>query len=417
MVRRHQYCPLWNSKDAHRQPGLTPRKPLHGPTSMKGWLAVLLVALSAMVAQAFGRFTYGVLLPAIRDDLQISNSIAGTIGATNVGAYLLGTLAVAWATTHFRLVSCLRLGLCLAIIGLALAAYASGPLLLALGLFLAGLGGAFVWVPAPIIAADAAPPKHRGLAVGLMGSGMGIGILFTGLLSANLRASLGDAAWHNAYTIQTLVGLMVFIGLLLVVRHSQQQPSASAGFGGIDTLRSMPGWLPLLLAYASFGFMYLLIIGFLTTRLEDDSGWSPQQASFAYTLLGVTMIIGGPACIAVANRIGQRRTLTLAFGLWSALVLVVLTGWQLPTLGAVLGLGFLFTAIPSLITLYVVDHSSANDYGPRYAAATLAFGVAQMVSPQIGGVLADLTGSFTWVFGLSSAVGVLGLLAVLKLPK
>lgn len=384
---------------------------------MKGWLAVLLVALSAMVAQAFGRFTYGVLLPAIRDDLQITNSIAGTIGATNVGAYLLGTLAVAWATTHFRLINCLRLGLFLAIIGLAIAAYASGPLLLTLGLFLAGLGGAFVWVPAPIIAADAAPPKYRGLAVGLMGSGMGIGILFTGLLSANLRASLGDSAWHSAYTIQTLVGVVVLVGLLAVVRHSQQQPSASAGFGGISTLRSMPGWLPLLLAYASFGFMYLLIIGFLTTRLEDDSGWSAQQASFAYTLLGVSMIIGGPGSIAVASRIGHRRTLTFAFGLWSVLVLVVLTGWLVPTLGAVVGLGFLFSGIPSLITLYVVSHSSANDYGPRYAAATLAFGVAQMVSPQFGGVLADLTGSFTWVFGMSSAVGVLGLLAILKLPK
>jgi predicted MFS family arabinose efflux permease len=384
---------------------------------MKGWIAVMLVALSAMVAQAFGRFSYGVLLPAIRDDLQISNSLAGSLGAANVGAYLLGTLAVAWATGHFRLINCLRLGLVLAILGLTLAAYASNPTTLALGLFLTGLGGAFVWVPAPIIAADAVQQAQRGLAVGLMGSGMGVGILFTGILSANLRASLGDSAWHTAYGIQSAVGLIVLLGVAFFVRHQQQQPTTSAGIGGFSALQRMPGWRPLLLAYASFGFMYLLIIGFLTTRLEDDSGWSAQRASLAFTLLGIAMIVGGPGCIAIANRLGHRRTLTVAFSLWSLLVLVVLGGWLVPTLGAVIGLGLLFTAIPSLITLYVVNHSSARDYGPTYAAATLAFGVAQMLSPQVGGWLADLTGSFAWVFGLSSAIGFLGLLAILKLPK
>ncbi len=60
-----------------------------------GWVTVMLVALSAAVGQAFGRFSYGVLLPAVRDDLGITNTLAGLIGAANVGAYLLGTLMVA----------------------------------------------------------------------------------------------------------------------------------------------------------------------------------------------------------------------------------------------------------------------------------------------------------------------------------
>ncbi len=65
------------------------------PSRATGLPAVALVAVGAAVAQAFGRFTYGVLLPAVRDDLGISNTVAGSIGTVNVGAYLLGTLAVA----------------------------------------------------------------------------------------------------------------------------------------------------------------------------------------------------------------------------------------------------------------------------------------------------------------------------------
>ncbi|HAH79868.1 MAG TPA: MFS transporter, partial [Gammaproteobacteria bacterium] len=75
---------------------------------------MIIVALAAAVGQSFGRFSFGVLLPAIRDDLGITNTLAGILGATNVGAYLLGTLIVAWATSRYRLINVLRTGLVLA---------------------------------------------------------------------------------------------------------------------------------------------------------------------------------------------------------------------------------------------------------------------------------------------------------------
>jgi len=77
---------------------------------MRAWISLTLIALGVSVAQAFGRFAYGVLLPAIRDDMGISNTIAGSISAVNVGAYLLGTLGVAWAAGHMRMLSVLRVG-------------------------------------------------------------------------------------------------------------------------------------------------------------------------------------------------------------------------------------------------------------------------------------------------------------------
>ena len=40
-----------------------------------GWIIVILVALTAAVGQSFGRFSFGILLPAIRDDLGISLSL------------------------------------------------------------------------------------------------------------------------------------------------------------------------------------------------------------------------------------------------------------------------------------------------------------------------------------------------------
>ena len=382
-----------------------------------GWTTVILIALAAAVGQAFGRFGYGVLLPAVRDDLGISNTLAGLVGAANVGAYLLGTLMVAWATSRFLLINVMRVGLAFATLGLLIASLAGSPWVLAAGLFVAGIGGAFLWIPAPVIAADALPAHRRPLAVGLMSSGIGVGVMFVSILSGILRPIEGDSAWSSVYEIQFFIAVGVLTAVLLLVRHQQAAPSGGAGFGGFIALQRMPGWLPHIIAYSTFGFMYLLILGFLTTRLEDDGIWSSVDAAFAFTLVGFTMIFGGPTFVIIAQRIGVRLTLALAFALWPIFVGVILTGYELPVLAACVGIGFLFGAIPTLMTLYVVENTTAQDYGPSFAAATLAFGFAQTISPPIGGFIADLTGSFTFVFLLAAFMSIIGLFAALRLPR
>ena len=382
-----------------------------------GWITVFLIAMAAAVGQAFGRFGYGVLLPAVRDDLGISNTLAGLVGAANVGAYLLGTLIVAWATSRYLLINVMRVGLVFATFGLLIASLAGSPWILAAGLFVAGIGGAFLWIPAPIVAADALPANRRPLAVGMMSSGIGVGVMFVSILSGILRPIEGDSAWSSVYEIQFFIGLAVLAAVLLLVRHQQAAPSGGAGFGGFTALQRMPGWLPHIIAYSTFGFMYLLILGFLTTRLEDDSTWSSVDAAFAFTLVGFTMILGGPIFITISQRIGVRLTLALAFTLWPIFVGLILTGYELPVLAACVGIGFLFGAIPTLMTLYVVENTTTQDYGPSFAAATLAFGIAQTISPPIGGLIADLTGSFTFVFLLAAFMSLIGLLAALRLPR
>ena len=253
----------------------------HRRFHINGWVVVILIALTATVGHAFGRFSYGVLLPAVRDDLGISNTLAGFIGGTNVGFYLAGTLLVSWMAGRFRLLGIMRLGLVLAVSGLFAASISTSSWALAAALAITGVGGALLWIPAPVIAADAIPSNRRPLAVGLMGSGIGLGIMLVSTVSGDLRASSGDAAWSSVYQLQFALGFIVFLLVLLLVRHQQPAPNGGGGVGGFAALKRMPGWLPLIAAYACFGFMYLLVLGFLTTRLEDDSGWSSADASIA----------------------------------------------------------------------------------------------------------------------------------------
>lgn len=371
------------------------------------------------VAQAFGRFTWGVVLPSARDDLlNESNTLAGLFGTLNVTAYLLGTLAVSWAASRVTLVGLVRLGLTISTTALGIASIAPNGPVLGLALFLMGLGGAVIWIPAPAIATRVMPPHRAGTAVGLVGSGIGLGIVFAGQAASLLdqRSDDGDW-WQTLYRIEFSIAVVVLVGALALLRSHGDRPSLAGGFGGFAALRTVRGWLPAIAAYASFGFSYILVLGFLVARLEDDSGFSSAEATTMFSVVGAAAAVGGLILGPASDRFGRGSTLTVAFTMFGCFTLLVLTGSQPWVVIAAAGIGLMFSGMPAVITAYIVDHTDTNSYGPAFSAATLAFGVTQMISPQIGGSLADALGSFTWVFVLSAVVSWIGAAFSLRLPR
>jgi MFS family permease len=383
-------------------------------------LVLVLVMAGACVAQAFGRFTYGVVLPAVRDDMLGSNRAAGLLGTVNVGAYLVGTIVVSAVSSRFALVTLIRIGLCLSTGGLLLASVAHNGWVLAAALVSTGLGGAAIWIPSPRVAAASLPPERRGLAAGLVGMGIGAGIVFAGRLSDAMRHGHGDESWRNVYRVEGLIGVVVLVAAFAFLRHAEQPSTGAAvarsGFGGFSVLRRIHGWLPLTAAYAAYGFMYLLVFAFLVTRLEDDAGFSADSASAMFSLVGVAAIFGGILLGPLSDRIGRRVTLVAAFVAFGASTLAILPGHQPWVAVGSVGVGLAFSGLPAVIAAYVVDATDATTYGPSYSAATLAFGVAQMAAPQVGGLVADWLGSFTVVFLTSAVIAAAGAVLSSRLP-
>ena len=200
-----------------------------------GWSAVVLVAFGAIVAQAFGRFTYSVLLPAIRNDLDHSNTVAGLLGTANVLAYLLGTIAVASLTSRFRLLSVFRAGFVFSLAGLAGASFAPNAVILGVALFVMGIGGALIWIPSPAIAAAAVGEARRGLAVGGIGAGIGSGIVFSGQLARVMHERSGDGAWSDVYRIETVLAVGAVASIVLLLRHRGRRRLASGAAAPAST--------------------------------------------------------------------------------------------------------------------------------------------------------------------------------------
>ena len=73
----------------------SPRAPRGGR-----WAVLLTVALTCFVGQSFARFSFGLLLPAMKTDLRVSYGLAGWLGTINLAGYLLGTILTSIASTR-----------------------------------------------------------------------------------------------------------------------------------------------------------------------------------------------------------------------------------------------------------------------------------------------------------------------------
>ena len=191
--------------------------------------------------------------------------------------------------------------------------------------------------------------------------------------------------------------------------------AAAPGSPGSASLRRIHGWLALTVAYAAFGFMYLLVFAFLVARLEDDAGFTSRHVALMFSLVGVATIFGGLLFGPISDRIGRRSTLVAGFSVFAASRWRSCRRQPWVALGSI-GAGLAFSGVPTVIAAYVVEATDAVTYGPAYSAATLAFG-AQMAAPQVGGLIADWRDSFTLVFVLSAAVAVFGAFVSSRLPE
>ncbi len=361
-----------------------------------------------MVAQSFGRFTYPVLLRAINDDLLGSLARAGSLGTVSLGAYLAGTGLVSWLSTWREPATIIKAGLAMSTVGLAVLATASGFKTLAIGLFIAGLGSAGVWVPAPGLAASLVGPARGGLALGVVGSGIGLGIFVIGPLTNAVRAVTGVGAWRPVYAIEAGVALVVCIAVALLVRSPRTISDAESPARVPTTvIRQVPGWTYLVGAFGLFGAGYSLFFYFFVTQLQD-AGWSPSSTNNVLSLLGLASVFGGVAFGRLSDRFGRPRLMVAGFLIMACAPLLALTASFVPVVLAAIGFGLSVSGTPTAIGAVVADHLHGRAFGAAFGSLTFVFGATQLAGPQIAGIIADRAESFVAVFVAASVLSMAG---------
>ena len=358
------------------------------------WGRVVLVALSGVVSHVFGRATVGVLVPAMADDLKLSDTLIGALGSANMGAYFTGVIIVTFTAGRIEPFVLLRAGIVTSTVGLAVIGTASSPAAVVIGTALAGLGGGGIWLTAPVIASEGVPASRRGAALGTLTATMGAALIGVPFATTALRNVAGDdGIWRPVWLAQAALSVVLLAALSAFVRARRTERVASAG--GFGELFRIYGWKRAVVAYMAFAYMTSSFANFLGRALEGDHEFSRTAATLVFSWMGAGSIVGALAFGQISDRIGRPATMATVMALSAGAAAVLAT--RAPgavIVVAVVVFGAASFSFPSLTATFVSDHVSDRTFAAVLGSMTMFYGPASVVGPLASGWLADRTGSF-----------------------
>jgi MFS family permease len=386
------------------------RRPIH-----YAWVILGLVVVAVFASLGLGRFGYTTILPAMQEDLRLTNAQTGELQSWNLLGYLMTVVVAGLLASRYgaRVV----VSVALSLTGAAMILTGLVPTFTGArwGRFLTGVGGAGANVPSMALLSAWFGPRRRGLAAGIGVAGSSVGLMVTGPLVPAILSAWDPQGWRVAWYV---LGSMALAACVLVSLGLRNHP-AEMGLPvlGEEALNSrppsglagpVPGWRAvyrsgtlwhLAAVYFGFGFSYIIFSTFFIRYLVSEVGFERAQAGWLWLKIGMLSGISGLIWGIVSDRWGRRLALLcvfllqgtsfLVFGLYPhasgaylAAALFAMTAWSIPALMAAL---------------------AGDLFGPKLAPAalglmTIVFGAGQVLGPLVAGQMADAAHSFKPAF-------------------
>jgi predicted MFS family arabinose efflux permease len=207
--------------------------------------------------------------------------------------------------------------------------------------------------------------------------------------------------------VETAVAVVVAVAVALAVRVPRRSPGSSEPKVSTTVIRDVPGWGWLIACFGLFGAGYSLFFYFFVTQLQD-AGWSSSSTNLISSLLGLASVCGGVAFGRLSDRWGRPPLILAGFLIMACGPLLALTASLVPVLLSTIGFGLCVSGTPTAIGALVADHLQGRAFGAAFGSLTFVFGAAQLLGPQVGGIVADQTGSFVPAFVAASLLSLAG---------
>jgi len=342
------------------------------------------LALGTASALGLARFAYGLLVPAMRDQLDWSLARAGAMTTANGFGYLAGALAAAAVARRLTNTTAFRLGMAGTAVALAATAISGNYLALLAARVAAGLAGALVFVSGGVLAARLAARAGSAMPVTVYYAGTGLGIVGGGAALPPLLDQ-HSGRWPLAW-----VGLAAVAAVAAAVSWTATPAERETAAEATGRRQLRPLWR-VAAAHLVFAAGYIAYITFLSAYLADHHASVPQVA-LVWTVLGLSVVAapglwnrpiaawGGARALAALLAI---LTLAAALPLLSAALPVVLV--------SAVAYGATFMVVPAAITALIRYGMPPADWTPTLAAFTALFAAGQTAGPWLAGVLADHT--------------------------
>ncbi len=382
------------------------------PTSV---LVVAGLALGPAIALGFARFSYALLLPAMRADLHWTYASAGFSNTANALGYLLGALIAAPVAARVGNKRAFAIGLAITVAALLGSGLTNDFLLLAGLRAIAGIGGALPFITGAALASAAGEGGGAARPARLLGvyfGGAGFGMLVAALLIPEITQSHG---WRDGWLAMGALGLLGFGISLPALRYAPRQLRTLNASAGRPSFRSGHNLRPLFVSYTLFGAGYIAYATFIIAWLRTNLAFGVWQIAIFWACAGGSATVAWFAWGPILARLRGARGVALAnaFVMLGAILPVAGLGPSAAYISALL-FGGSFLIVPTSVTVVVRYTTPPSSWTAVIALLTVGFAVGQCAGPLLSGWVSD-TQSLT--SGLLLSGGILALASLIALAQ
>lgn len=384
---------------------------------------VALGVIAATLSIAYGVwYSYSVILVALLAEFGWSRSVLA--GAFSVFTLVHGGFnpVIGMLCARFRPLRVMAVGG--AAMGLSLFAdsFISTPLGLYLGFGVAtaisvGLGG---WIPS-LVFVQRNFQERLGLSVGIISSGVGVGMLLVVPLTQFLIDEFG---WRTAFRVLGAIAVVwivpssLFLRKVMLspenrgqtpIRQNPEKPGSDPDFLTLrQAVRTRPFWL--LWGAFFFGNVCSQTLHVHQVAYLVDQGLVAMVAASVVGVVGLSSIFGKTGGGWLSDRVERELVYMsgIAVMVAAAFALLLIEGdssrWGLYGYAVMLGIGYSVTA--ALIPTMVSDRFSGPHFGAIVGVGLMGSAAGSAVGPWLAGTLYDATGSYTIAFLIAAACGV-----------
>ena len=372
------------------------------------------------------RLGYGVVLPEMIRTLDFGRADAGTI----YNAYLLSYITIAPLTGYLtdRLGARRVISVCLLVLAIGVVMMGTAKSLGAASFYfgIAGLGATGLWAPVITLVQRWFASHRRGLALGILSAGYGLGFATMGVVVPLIVESW---SWHYAWFILGAMVLCMAIVNAVFLRSDPQyvglapwgqktdvsvpveSPAAAGPKMPLRQLfKNRQFWL-IGLSYFAIAYSLYGITTFMVDYAKNQLGLPLENASLLATIHGIGQIVGVLTVMPLSDYLGRKRTILISNSVIAAAfagILMVGNSWVM--LCVCVGVLAIFYGVT-----FPIYGACAGDYFPQESMGTVIgawtpfYGAGAILTHWITGTLRDSTGIYDHSFVISVLMALAGI--------
>ena len=384
-----------------------------------GWVVVASIIVCSFIMMGLNS-SFGVFFKSLEGTFGLTRAttsaiLSGRMIFSGVFAFLGG-----WAIDRYgsRIVFSIMgffIGLSLILTGQATTVW---QLFITYSLLLAvGAGASYVVITSTVLRWF---DRKRGLALGIAGSGNGLGIAFVAPLSAFLIDSF---EWRNALMILGGIAWLVMIPVAQLLRKDPYEIGAlpdgtTPGYQTPELEQSTtPSQkVPLLRMFQTTSFWSFLFIWvlsafssfFVLTHIVPhaiDLGFSTIESATILSLLGIAMIAGRLIAGVITDKLSSKVVAIICSLLQAAALLWLVWVqelWMLRLFGLVHG--FTLGGFVTAMTVLIGRTFGMDDIGKILGVLEIGVFIGAAIGPYLGGLIFDVSSSYTLAFLIMAGV-------------